>query len=138
MSAQMIRWAPVVATIRQHLDPAYTASSEFSVVRAFGRVPSPRPKRFVRVLRAGGQQVDLVTLEPLVIVESWGGTDEDAESLADFTHSVLLKAARDGFLGDVPMRRLGVASAPQRLPDPVSGQDRYSAMYAPQLRGSVA
>lgn len=135
-AAQLILWDSVVEAVRTELDDGMTELAGFADVKAYGKVPTTRPKRFTRVLRAGGQQVDLVTLQPSIILESFGGSDEDAEAIADRNHAIMLRAGRAGSLGGVPVRQMGVLSTPQRLPD-LSGQDRYSAMYAPQMRGRV-
>lgn len=135
--SELIVPPPAAAAVYEFLTAGMASRAGFTDVRAYGRVPSPRPARFVLVTRAGGAQVDLVTTEPLMLVESWGRSDQDAESIADLCHGLLMRGGRDGWLGTVPVRGVGVASLPQRLPDPVSGQDRYSAMYTPLLRGVV-
>lgn len=135
--SELILWTAVVAAVRAELDTAMAELAGFAEVKAYGKVPTTRPRRFTRVLRVGGQQTDLVTMQPSIILESWGASDEDAEAIADRNHAIMLRAGRNGSLGGVPTRQMGVLSAPQRLPD-LSGQDRYSAMYAPQMRGQVA
>lgn len=137
MTAQLIVFPRPVKTMYEHLTAQFDTVAGYEAVNAYGIVPAPRPARFVRVRPAGGAQIDLVTAEALLIVESWAQKDEDAEALAWTAHAIILRARLEGFLGAVPVRDIRVASLPQPLPD-TSGQPRYSAMYAPHLRGAPA
>lgn len=135
--SELIIWPRPVKVMYEFLTLELDTVAGFEGVAAFGIVPPTRPSRFVRVRPAGGQQIDLVTTEPLLIVESWAKKDEDAEALAWTCHAIIRRAHEAGMLGDVPVRQIRTASLPQALPD-TSGQPRYSAMYAPQLRGMPA
>ena len=135
--SELIVWPRPVVTLYEFLTEQLAMTPGHQDVKASGIVPSPRPPRFVRVRPAGGQQIDLVTTEPLLIVESWARKDEDAEALAWTIHSIIRRAHLDGMLGAVPVRQIRTVSLPQPLPD-TSGQPRYSAMYAPQMRGRAA
>lgn len=135
--SELILWPRPVSTMYEFLTAQLAMTPGYQGVDASGIVPSPRPARFVRVRPGGGQQIDVITTEPLLIVESWARKDEDAEALAWTVHSIVRRAHLDGMLGAVPVRQIRTVSLPQPLPD-TSGQPRYSAMYAPQMRGKRA
>lgn len=135
--SDMVVWPRPVRVMFEFLTAQLATVPGYAGVQAFGIVPPTRPARFVRVRPAGGQQVDVVTVEPLLLVESWAQKDEDAEALAWTCHSLIRRAHEVGMLGLVPVRQVRVVSLPQPLPDP-SGQPRYSAMYAPHMRGVPA
>jgi len=105
--------------------------------RAAGRVPSPRPKgKFVRVRAAGGAPASLVHVTPTVLVESYAATDGDADDLARRCHAIILRAARNGWMGGVPCADVGVFAMPADLPDPDTDQARSTATYAVTLRAA--
>lgn len=133
----LIVWPRPVKIMYEFLTGQLAGVTGYTGVAAFGKVPAPRPARFVRVRPAGGAQIDLITVESLLLVESWAQKDEDAEALAWTCHAIIRRAHNVGMLGAVPVRQIRVASLPQPLPDS-TGQPRYSAMYAPHLRGAPA
>lgn len=46
------------------------------------RIPATRPASFVRVLRVGGDRLNLAQTRPRMVFECWGSTDSQAWSLA--------------------------------------------------------
>lgn len=103
-------------------------------VPARGRIPNPRPRKFVRVRTGGGSDVDLVTVQPTVFVESYANTIEEAEALANECDALMSKASLEGWLLEIPVRAVKTLSRPQELPDPQTDQHRFTATYAPLLR----
>lgn len=81
--------------------------------------PDPRPERFVTVERTGGE-ASLGVDRPMLAVQAWGKSSEDASALA--------LAARDALVGDFwelpEVCRCSVSSI-YRFPDPDSRQARY-------------
>jgi hypothetical protein len=108
------------AVIIEHLDTALT-------VPVAGRVPDPRPPRFVRVERLGGGRETRVSDAARVAVEAWAATDADA--------AVLLNTARQA-LFDAEGTLFGVDEygGPTRLPDPYSNMSRYTASFTVRVR----
>lgn len=97
--------------------------------RVVGRVPSPRPPRFVRILLGGGTRETLITRDVILIVEGWGATESDAMRLCEIATGILLAVEGDMFGG----REIG---SPTLLPDPTSGQERATATVGVRVRGS--
>lgn len=88
-------------------------------------IPSPRPARFLRLLRVGGPALNRAVDRPLFSVEAWAGTEGSALELA--------QAARDAALEGLSGRhadpaavvhRVEEAAGPGVLPDPTTGQSR--------------
>lgn len=123
--------------VREFLDTAVSAQVDFGDVHAFGRVPQPRPTRFLRVMQTGGTH-GLAHSSPTLVVEGWGRDDADAARICRLGLALLHQAARDGWLGDIPCRDVETFGFPARLPDPLSEQARYTATVAVTLRGSGA
>lgn len=97
--------------------------------RVVGRVPSPRPSRFVRILLAGGTRETLTTRDTTLLVEGWAQTESDALRLCEIATAILLSVEGDMFGG----REIG---APTLLPDPTSQQERATATVGVRVRGS--
>lgn len=96
---------------------------------------TPRPADWVRVLAAGGPQVDLVADSMTLVLEGWSTSEGRAQQIAAFGIAILQAAGRDGFVGGVPCRRVDVAALPQKLPDPtVTTHARFTAMISVVLR----
>ncbi len=94
-----------------------------------GRIPNPRPTRFVRILLGGGVRETLITRDTTLIVEGWAQTETDALRLVEIATGVLLAVEGDMFGG----REIG---APTILPDPTSKQERATATVGVRVRGS--
>lgn len=110
----------------------------YQSVRAGGYVPTPRPRRFVRVRSVGGAQNSVVHLTPTVVVEAYGPTDGDAAALGWLCHAIMLAAGRNLSMGGTPCQGVDVFALPQDLPDPTTDQARSTATYAVALRGVAA
>jgi hypothetical protein len=133
--AETILFPPGAAVVSQFLNDALADSGEFDGVTAAGLIPNPRPTSFVRVRTGGGIDIDIAATEATVYVESYAARYADAAVLSEFCHACLLRGAREGWLGDWPVRSVDVVSRPQDLPDPLTDQPRMTATYAVRLRG---
>ncbi|MFL2002016.1 hypothetical protein [Microbacterium sp. A1-JK] len=107
-------------------------------LKAYGRVPSPRPKKFVRVRVTGGGGGSLVTINPTVTVEAYASAESDAEQLAETCDYLMRQADIVGWLGDVPCRSVEAFARPGVLPDPLTpDQGRFTALYSLVLKSPL-
>ncbi|WP_025158908.1 hypothetical protein [Leifsonia aquatica] len=112
------------------IDQALATAGEQDV-SALGRVPSVRPREFVRVIAAGGIRETLVTRRVTLLLEGWAATETRARRLCDLACAAIYAADSDLFGTDEP-------GTPANLPDPVSKQERYTATVTTRLRASRA
>lgn len=131
--AELLRAPAASKAVYEYLDANLPSD-----VPAVGRIPNPRPRKFVRVRTGGGSDVDLVAVQPTVFVECYADKIEDAESLSLDCDALMSKASLEGWLLTVSVRRIDVVSRPQELPDPLTDQARFTATYAPVLRRVAA
>lgn len=118
-------------------DPVDTATSAVGqiagttlAVPIVGRVPEVRPKRFIRILSAGGSRETLVSRRQTLLIEGWAQTETDAMRLCEIATAALLAVEGDVFGG------IEIAS-PALLPDPTSTQERATATVEVRVRGTV-
>ena len=90
------------------------------------RVPNPRPSAFVRLYRSGGTRRALTIDDATIVVEAWADTEPAAAALAQNARAQI--HALDT-LGAYTALKTGEYAAPANLPDPASGQARYTATY---------
>lgn len=98
------------------------------------KVPSPRPATFVRIMRTGGTATGLVTDEALIAYEAWAATEPAAQELAQRVRAYIRAVdvvAGVQFYG--PINPTG----PVNLPDPASGQARYTGLVSVGVRGTA-
>lgn len=99
------------------------------------KMPNPRPPRFVRIVRTGGAQRDIVTDRATLVFECWDSSEPGAAQLAGIVRA-LLGAAAPGWLGAVWSDRivdLGMVPSP----DLDAGSPRYLVTAELHLRGSA-
>ncbi|MGW5316722.1 hypothetical protein [Nocardia thailandica] len=99
------------------------------------KVPNPRPPRFVRVVRTGGAQRDLVTDRATLVFECWDSSDPGAAQLAAVVRA-LLGAAVPGWLDTAWSDRivdLGMVPSP----DLDAGSPRHLVTAELHLRGTA-
>lgn len=99
--------------------------SRITPVPVKGKVPNPRPVKFVRVWRTGGAAQNRVLERVTLTVQAWAeGEAGDADA---FT---LARQAREHLLNDytaMPLvRGVEEITGPYFDPDPDTGVDRYS------------
>lgn len=135
--AEVIVFPDVEALVAAYLQAELRSRPAYADIKVTTKVPKPRPEMFVRVIRTGGVTANLVTDEAVLAVEAWasGTTAEaDAVALAQLCRGLL--HAID-MVDEVQFYRPRTASAPANLPDPSSGQVRYTATYAVRARGAA-
>lgn len=98
------------------------------------KVPHPRPDSFVRVKRVGGGRRDLVTDEPIVVVECWAADEVAASYLGRTTHAHVYALAQTSHDGDY-VRAVREVGGLQSFPDPLSKTPRYQFTVQMQTRG---
>ncbi|MFF2631959.1 hypothetical protein ACFVR6_03660 [Microbacterium sp. NPDC058021] len=107
----------------------------FPDAKAGTRVPAPRPAEFLRVVATGGAERDLVTDEPLYVVEGFATTEGGAQRLCAFGVAVLQAAGREGRIGGATAYGVRVVALPANLPMPsVPDRYRYTATISVALR----
>lgn len=90
-----------------------------------GRVPNPRPERFITVQRTGGPRLNLVTDAPLVTFETWDVDTDDAAAAAAVVRAHVLAARNVRTPNGTLIHRVEELSGPFLLPD-VSREARYA------------
>lgn len=99
------------------------------------RVPETRPQRFVVVRRVGGVHRNAVTDEPMLTVEAWARTHQEAADLCALCRA-LIHSLPGTVQGTVPVYRITDVSGPQLLPDDLSAQPRYTCTLQVAMRGT--
>lgn len=92
-------------------------------VTVAAKVPSPRPERHVRVTRVGGPASGRVVDQPLILVEAWAQTDEDASALLNDARAILLRTGRH--VPGLFVRRANEVGGPSMDPDPDTDAARW-------------
>lgn len=100
------------------------------------KTPNPRPPQFVTIHRTGGPRRSIVSDAPLLTIEAWAATDEEAHDLAQLARA-LLHTARGTSIEGVAIYRITEAGGPVNLPDPESHQSRYTFTLEVLLRGAA-
>jgi hypothetical protein len=111
-----------------------TALSPLVGVPVATRVPNPRPASFVRVKRVGGTIRDVVTDEPLVVVECWAETEIAASDLGRVVRARVFALAQTSVGVDF-VRAVREVGGLQAFPDPVSESPRYQFTVQIQTKG---
>lgn len=99
-------------------------------------VPDNPPDSFIRVVQAGGTQINEVTDEFLVTLEAFAGTETEASTLLSEAIGRIDHAARDrGQLGGETCYGTRAATTPQNFPMPsLPAHRRYLVTLAVRLR----
>lgn len=101
------------------------------------RTPDPRPAEFVKVILVGGVRRDRVTDVPTLAVEAWASTRVRAAALAQEVRAIM--ASLEGAtMAGYSIQDVDEYAGPGDLPDPLSGQSRYTATYAVPIRSESA
>lgn len=104
----------------------------------YTRVPAQRPKRFIRVERAGGQLINPFTESVMLIVQAWDDDITLGEARAEQTANLcvgIMRAASGTWVGDARVRRWEQNALPSYLPDPDTGIARFQ--FTGELRLAV-
>lgn len=86
-------------------------------------VPAQRPKRFVRLVRVGGSQSNLITDRPRIAAECWDTSGVGAAELAALVRAIFSGMA-PGYVSGVWVDRV-VDLGMSYSPDPDTGLPRY-------------
>lgn len=117
-----------------YLTAEFAAVKDAAVVR--GEVPSGRPKRFVVVETAGGNQITPVTFAVRLLVSSWESTTPLAERLAARVDA-LARAAPGHTVDGVTCRHFESAGLPYDMPDPDAKVPRFRQNIILHFRGQL-
>lgn len=98
-------------------------------------VPNPRPAEFVHLYRLGGPRNTPVSDRAQIAVDTWGDDDIAAHDLAQIARAHIV-AMYGQVVAGVQVYRVDELSGPSSLPDPESGQARYSFQVAVMVRGT--
>lgn len=101
-----------------------------------GEVPSTRPKRFVVVETAGGNQLTPVTFAVRLLVSSWESRTPLAERLAARVDA-LARAAPGTTIQGVQCRAFESAGLPYDMPDPDAKVPRFRQNIVLHFRGRL-
>lgn len=118
-------WAIRYLTAR--LDGAFT-------VPALGEIPATRPKQFVRVQNAGGDQATLISDAGQLMIECWDTTDPKAERLMARVRALLAAAPGVSVEGST-CYKVEQMGRPAYVPDPDAKVPRYRQNIRIHLRG---
>lgn len=137
--AEIIEFPDVEQETVTQLAADFAADAAFGDVIVAGRIPSPRPRRFVRVRVTGGDQT-LIVDRPTLVIEGYADTDTDAAAVCRRAVAYIVRAGHARRLGFAAVVAPGidVIGRPQNLPDPLTEQARYTATVTVALRGSRA
>lgn len=103
-------------------------------VPVVSKVPNPRPTRFVRVRRVGGGNPTIVSDAATLAIECWADESEDAHDLAQLAWAVV-RAMRNSHIDGHTVYMVQTFAGPTDLPDPTSGQPRYTFTVSLHTRG---
>ena len=93
------------------------------------RVPEQKPVRFVVVSRSGGSPANMAQAQPVVRVECWGSTADDAWAVAEMVWPIVLNLPRLPGATVPGMRVQEVESTePVNYPDTSTTFARYQFM----------
>lgn len=104
------------------------------------KVPTTRPKRFIRTVRTGGFRRDTVTDVARITFECWAGSSTDAERDAQTVRD-LFSRAPGTMLSNTEARfkihRVEEIAGPADSPDPDTDSPRYTLTLEVHLRGRM-
>lgn len=86
-------------------------------------VPAQRPKRFVRLVRVGGSQSNLVIDRPRIVAECWDSTGVGAAELAALVRAIL-SAMAPGYVSGIWIDKV-IDGGLSFSPDPATNLPRY-------------
>lgn len=129
--AEAIMFPDVEEVVRAYLATELAARSDTASVHI--DVPTTRPKRFVRVIRTGGQRT-LVVDNATLAIECWADDSSAAERLAALVRA-LVHAMRGTTISGATVYDVAEFGGPANLPDPTSDQARYTMTESVGVRG---
>lgn len=134
---EVIVFPDVEALVVSYLNTAFTARSE--TARASTKVPATRPTKFVRVIRTGGPSSELVIDRAQLTIEAWANKATDAIALMQLTRGLMHAIDQVTYSSRTyQFYKPQEFSGPANLPDPDSGQERYTETFSVGVRGTAA
>lgn len=123
--------------IVQYLTGELATRAPYTQVKAYTNVPNPRPAMWVRVLRTGGTR-DFIIDRPSITLEAWAETGVAAMSLMQLVRG-LMHAIDQVTYGGATHQFYDPEefSGPANLPDPESGQERYTETFSVGVRATA-
>lgn len=109
----------------------------FTGVPVRSKVPNPRPARFIAVYRTGGPRLNIVVDSAQITVEAWANSQSEAHDLAQAARAIL-NSLEGTSVGGTLLYGINEFSGPADLPDPESGQARYTWTSSVNTRGVAA
>lgn len=130
--------APDVETIViQYLTAEFAARAGYTTTKAYSKIPASRPAKFVRVLRTGGV-FDFVIDRAQITLEAWADKAADAMALMQLTRGLMHAIDRVTVSGvTYQFYDPQEFSGPANLPDPESGQERYTETFSVGVRATA-
>lgn len=133
--SEVILFPAAETAVIAELSARLTAAGD--TARVVGTTPDKRPDRYVRVIRTGGPASSFFMDNAQMTIEAWDVDEVAAEELAQLCRAFIWAASRAGDLNGIPFHSLQEFGGPARLPDPQTGQYRYTQTVAIELRGSA-
>lgn len=123
--------------IVQYITSELSTRSPYTTTKAYTAVPNPRPAMWVRVLRTGGTR-DLMIDRPSITLEAWADTSVAASALMQLVRGLMHAIDQVTYSGTThqfydPQE----FSGPANLPDPLSGQERYTETFSVGVRATA-
>lgn len=117
----MVIFADIEVAVAEHLG-AVLDDRDAAAPVVIG-VPSVRPKRFVRVVRVGGSQTNLITDRPRIVAECWDTTGVGAAELGALVRAIVTTMA-PGYVSGIWVNKV-VDMGLSFSPDPDTNLPRY-------------
>lgn len=108
MTLDLVAPPDAEAEIAGHLAARLGALGDMAAVST--HIPNPAPTRIVRVIRAGGGKIDVITDAPLIILECCDDDEVAAADLARKVRAIMFQSA-PGYVRNVWCSRIHEAGA---------------------------
>ena len=104
------------------------------------KIPTSRPKRFIRTLRTGGYRRDAITDVARITFECWGESSTTAERDAQLVRDLFYRSSGrvlSNSISRYKIHRVEEIAGPADNPDPDSTSSRYTITLEVHLRGRM-
>lgn len=130
----MVIFGDIEIALADHLAAALAERAAGAPV--FNAVPAQRPKRFVRLVRVGGSQSNLITDRPRIVAECWDVTGGGAHDLAALVRG-LITAVAPGYVGEIWVDKV-IDMGLSFSPDTATNLPRYLVPAELHVTGTAA
>lgn len=100
------------------------------------KVPSPRPDKFIRVVRTGGIRTRINADYPQLTFECWATTETDASNLCREARAYVFAMEQESINGTWVYRVTDVGG-PSFFPDPQTNTPRYQFTVQVETKGGA-